>query len=158
MKKITLILFLFIGLKAFSQKETLYLFIEKPFFRYSTIENIKTGFIINSQDKRFVCDYYKFGILNYLGWDENGEDIYLNLKELRKEIKIDSIQYKTIKILKKDKEWWQIHNELSLYKKIFLLEKRETKFNVSTGKFDFGYFISPMIYEGTRKNIVPTSL
>lgn len=141
-----------------AQKDTLYLFIDKPFFRYQTIKSIHTGFIVKSEDKRFVCDYYKFGVINYQGWNEKGEDIYLSLKELRKEVNIDTLKYKTIKSLSKNKKWWEIHNQLSLKNKIFLLEKKETNFNSSTGKFNYSYFISPMIYEGTRKNIIPTDL
>ncbi len=79
-------------------------------------------------------------------------------KSLREKISIDSLKFETIESFNKNKEWWEIHNELSLKKKIYLLEKRKTKLNSKTGKFEYAYYIIPMIYEGTRKNIVPTDL
>ncbi len=69
MKKIILIIIIFtITRCAIAQKDTLYLFIDEPFFQYENIENIEIGFVIKSKDKRFVCDYYKFGVINYQGW------------------------------------------------------------------------------------------
>lgn len=141
-----------------SQSDTLFLLIEKPYIQGKIDTNYKFGFIINSDDKRFVCDYYEFLIHSYQGWDEEGNDVYVSLKDLRKKVKIDTLKCETISSLSKEKKWWEIHNYLSLKKKIFLLEKRETVFNSKTNKFDFGYFIMPMVYEGTRKNIVPTDL
>jgi hypothetical protein len=134
------------------------LYIKKPFFQGKGIENIITGFTINSKDKRFFCDYYKFSILNFMGWDENGEDIYLTLKELKQEVSIDSISYKTLKSFTENKEWWQIHNELSLKKKILLVEKKVFTDYYYRKKDSIKYYVLPMIYEGTRKNIVPTDL
>lgn len=159
MKKILVIIICIINSPIlFGQNDALYLLIEKPIFGHICNGVIETGFIVNSKDNKFVCDYYQFGINTFNGWNENGEDVFLSLKELRKEIDIDTIKYETISSLSNDIEWWDLHNKLSLKKKIFLLEKRETKFNSSTNKFDFKYFIVPMLYEGTRKNIVPTDL
>lgn len=158
MKKISLIIIILFGIiqSAVAQKDTLYLFIEKPFFQYQTIKNIRIGFIVMSKDKRFVCDYYKFGVINYQGWDEEGNDIYLNFNQLRKKININDINYKTIKSLTNKKQWWKVHNQLSLYKKIFLVEKIENKTGTNTNPYNF--YIMPLIYEGTRKNIIPTDL
>lgn len=139
-----------------SQNNTLYLVLDKPFFQYQTIENINIGFVIESNDKRFVCDYYKFKVLNYQGWNKKGEDIFLSLKELRKEVNLNDINYETISSLSKNKKWWEIHDILSLKKKIYLLEKKSISGNKN--KDSTQYYIMPMIYEGTRKNIVPTDL
>lgn len=158
MKKISLLIIILFGItqSVIAQKDTLYLFIEKPFFQYQTIKNIRVGFSIMSNDKRFVCDYYKFGVINYQGWDEKGNDIYLNFNQLRKKININDINYETIKSLTNKKQWWKVHNQLSLYKKIFLVEKIENKTGSNTSPYN--YYIMPLIYEGTRKNIIPTDL
>jgi len=132
--------------------------IERPSFMHRDDGTIGTGFIVKSIDKRFICDYYKFGIFTLFYSEEKKDIDYYTLKELRKEIKIDTVKYETIKSFTKSKEYWEVHNELSLKKKIYLLEKREGKFNSGTGEFDYSYFILPLIYEGTRKNIVPTDL
>jgi len=55
-------------------------------------------------------------------------------------------------------EWWEIHNELSLKNRIFVLERKKGAFNSETKEFNFEYFSLPVEYEGTRKNIVPTDL
>ncbi|MFD2551626.1 hypothetical protein ACFSQP_07340 [Bizionia sediminis] len=142
----------------FGQSNTLYLLIDKPYFGYSFEENIGTGFAIVSNDKDFSTDYYGFDIQNVKGFKKTGEFDYYTLKELRKEIDIDTVKLETIKSFSENKEWWQIHNELSLKRKIFLIEKREGAFNTSTGKYEITYYMLPMIYEGTRKNVVPTDL
>lgn len=158
MKKISLFIIILFGIiqNTIAQKDTLYLFIEKPFFEYQTIKDIEIGFTVISKDKRFVCDFYKFGVINYQGWDEKGNDIYLNFSQLRKKININDINYETIKTLTYKKKWWKVHNQLSLYKKIFLVEKIENKTESNTSLYN--YYIMPLIYEGTRKNIIPTDL
>lgn len=156
-KEFIYLLIVIITQNAFGQKnDTLFLLVEKPYYQYESIEKIEIGFAIVSEDKRFVCDYYKFGVLNYMGWDREGNDVYLNLQELGKKTDINTISFETIKSFTDDKEWWRVHNELSLKKKIFLIEKRKTDFNPSTN--DFKYYTIPLIYKGTRKNIVPTDL
>ncbi len=158
MKKYIILILSLISLQVcFSQADTLYIMIENPFF-VKNYNSISVGFGINSKDKRFNLDYYQFRLTNYKGWDENGNDIFLDINQLRKEINIDTIKYFMKKSFSENKEWWQIHNELSLKKKIFLIEKREGAFNTSTGKYEITYYMLPMIYEGTRKNVVPTDL
>lgn len=156
MKKILLISVFLFSQSALSQKDTLYLLIEKPFIQGTMKTNYLFGFTINSKDKRFVCDYYKFQIPSYKGWDEKGMDIYLNLEELKEEIDIDTIDYETVQSLQKGQNWWQLHNELSLKKKIYLLEKKIYPDYYYRKKDTVKYYVLPMIYEGTRKNIVPT--
>ena len=140
-----------------AQTEKLYLIIDNPFF----VENsnlITVGFGVKSKDKRFNLDYFNFRVLNFKGWNEEGEDIYLDKKQLRKKIDLNSIKYETVQSLTKNKEWWEVHNELSLKKEIYLLEKLQSKFNVESGNFDYEYYILPLQYEWTMKNIVPTDL
>ena len=91
-----------------------------------------------------------------MGWDEKGEDVFLNLEEQREEIKIDTINYETVSTFTKNKEYWEVHNELSLKKKIFLIEKISDKDSITAGTIK--YYILPIRYVGTRKNIVPTDL
>lgn len=159
MKKISFFIII-IGLSQniVAQNDILYLFIEKPFFQYQTLEDITIGFTIDSKDERFVCDYYKFGVFNSSWSKEEKDVINLSLPELRKEIRIDSIHYETISSLSKDKKWWELHNDLSLRNKIFLLEKKRGKLNTKSNVYDCKYYIIPLIYEGTRKNIIPTDL
>ncbi|NQW35547.1 MAG: hypothetical protein HQ471_00945 [Flavobacteriales bacterium] len=163
MKKIIIsLIFLSITQITTSQDNSLYLLIEKPFF-IKTHNNISVGFSIKSKDKRFILDYFQFRISNYMGLDENGNDIFLDLKQLRKKVTTDSIKYKTILSLSENKKWWEIHNELSLKKKIFLLEKVKIKDDSGTYSLEgykeiTKYYIIPMIYECTRKNTVPTNL
>ena len=160
MKKISLMIIILFGIKqsAIAQKGTLYLLMDKPFFQYPTIENILTGFVIDSKDKRFVCDYYKFYVYN-IHYSEKAKDIiFLPIKDLRKEVKIDTIQYETISTISKGKKWWKLHEELSLKKKIYLLEKLENNINPKTKITDYKYYVIPLIYEGTAKNTIPTDL
>ena len=158
MRNMVFVFLMLITQAVYSQNDTLYLLMDDPFFRYKNIENIKTGFIINSKDKRFVCDYFMFQIQNFKGWGASGEDIYLDLKELRKEIDINSIDYETIESLQKNKEWYQIHNFLSLKKQIYLIQKKQIKIPSLNNKSVSRYYLIPMIYEGTRKNIIPTNM
>ena len=82
MKKIIIsLIFLSITQITTSQDNSLYLLIEKPFF-IKTHNNISVGFSIKSKDKRFILDYFQFRISNYMGLDENGNDIFLDLKQL----------------------------------------------------------------------------
>ncbi|MCG8235126.1 hypothetical protein [Tenacibaculum finnmarkense] len=158
MKKVNIIIIILFGIvqNVIAQKNTLYLFIEKPFFQYQTIKNIRIGFTAISKDKRFVCDYYQFGVFN-LHWSEEKKDVInLPINNLREKVKIDTIPYETIKSLTHKKKWWKVHNQLSLYKKIFLVENIENKNGINTSQSN--YYIIPLIYEGTRKNIIPTDL
>lgn len=159
MKKV-LVLFTFLLFQSiFSQNDTLYLLIEKPIFsnRYDS-GDIGTGFAVKSKDKRFLTDYYYFNIKNLKGIDSLGNTTYYSLKDVRKEVFIDSIDYVSISDLTKDKAFWEVHNDLSLKKKIVLIEKKEGEFNSSTGEYAINYYMFSMTYEGTRKNIVPTDL
>ncbi|UPS92512.1 hypothetical protein [Bizionia sp. M204] len=159
MKFVFLVLFGLYFQSFYSQNDTLNLILENPIYgnRYDS-GDIGVGFAIQSKDKRFLTDYYNFNIINLKGIDSLGNVAYYSLKDIRKEISIDSINYISISDLTKDKKFWQVHNELSLKKKIFLIEKRKGKFNSSTGKYEITYYMLPMIYEGTRKNVVPTDL
>src|SRR5690606_30767660 len=91
---LVILLFLIFSKTCIAQKDTLYLLTENPFF-IKNQNTIITGFGIKSIDKRFNLDYYQFQVQNYLGWDEKGNDIYLSLDELRKEVKLDAIKYET---------------------------------------------------------------
>ena len=158
MKTIVIILFLISSQINVTQIDTLYLFIEKPIFGYRCEENIGTGFLLKNTDKKKPTDYFSFEIQNAKGLKENGGFDYYTLKELRKEISIQELNYETIQSLSKNKKWWEIHNELSQKREIYLLEKRKEGFNSQTGNYEYKYYILPMIYEGTRKIIVPTDL
>jgi len=144
---------LFIYINVFSQDNTttLYLLTNK-------IKGVGYGFAINSEDKRFMTDYYMFNLKEVKGFSkENNFDFeYYTLDEIRKEILIDTIKYKTIKEFTRNKTPWEIHNELSLKRKIYFIEKRKIKSNKPY--FEYKYYVIPAIYEGTRKNVVPTDL
>ena len=158
MKSILIILISLMSNFIISQNDTLYLMIDKPKFGVQNYNSINTGFAIKSNDKRFHTDYFNFGVFNFY-WSDSKQDIdYYKLSEMKKEVNIDTISYKTINELKKNKKWWEIHNELSLKRKIFLLEKINTDFNSSTGKYNFKWYSLPVMYLGTRKNTVPTDL
>jgi len=102
-RTIVLILIAFNSLSA--QKDSLYLFIEKPHFYGIKTETPSVAFIIQSKDKRFVCDYYRFGVFN-LKWSEKEKDmIRLSLNELRQKVKIDTIAYETISSISKNREY-----------------------------------------------------
>ncbi|WP_417195299.1 hypothetical protein [Bizionia sp.] len=159
MKNIFLLLFSLYFLNSFSQKtDILYLMVDKPMFAFCKEQSLCYGFAVKSEDKRFLTDYYHFDIVNLKGIDSLGNTKYYTLKEIRKAVSPDSIDFVSISDLTKNNAFWEVHNDLSLRKKIFLIEKKEGKFNSSTGKYDINYYILPMIYEGTRKNIVPTDL
>ncbi len=144
---------LFIYINVFSQDTTttLYLLTNK-------IKGVGYGFAINSEDKRFMTDYYMFNLKKVKGFSKknNFDFEYYTLDEIRKEISIDTIKYKTIKEFTENKTPWKIHNELSLKRKIYLIEKRKIKSNKPY--FEYKYYVVPSIYEGTRKNVVPTDL
>ena len=144
---------LFIYINVFSQDNTttLYLLTNK-------IKGVGYGFAINSEDKRFMTDYYMFNLKEVKGFSkENNFDFeYYTLDEIRKEILIDTIKYKTIKEFTRNKTPWEIHNELSLKRKIYFIEKRKIKSNKPY--FEYKYYVIPAIYKGTMKNIVPTNL
>lgn len=153
MKKIFILLLL--STFAYSQNDTLYLLIDNPIFNKSEGEKISTGFAIVSKDSRFITDYYKFTILNFLGWDNKGDNIFIELKDLKKEINVDSVNFETILGFSKNKKYWEIHNELSLIKYIYIIEKVSNN-SVSGGSFK--YYVFPVIYEGTSKNVIPTDM
>lgn len=146
-KRILLISIFFITQNIFSQKDVLYLMIDKPFFSQQDDE-IVTGFIVKSKDKRFICDYFEFKIFNSFYSEDKNDIDYYKIDELRKSVKIDTIEYETLNSFIENKEFWEIHNELSLKSKIYLIEKKDS----------LKYYLFPMIYEGTRKNIIPTNL
>lgn len=156
-KTIIIIGIIFISQITFSQSDTLYLMLDNPNFRKNYNE-IFIGFGIKSNDKQFNLDYFNFKVSNYKGWDKEGNDIYLDISELKQEVAIDTIDYETRLDLSKNKKWWQIHNMLSLKKKIYLVEKRNGKFNLKIKEYNIKYFIIPLVYLGTRKNFVPTDL
>ena len=159
MKKILIIILILTTQNLIGQNDgDFYLLIDNPIFGYRYEKDIGTGFILKSKNKQFQTDYFSFDIQNVRDFSETGIFDYYTLKELRKEIDISKLNYETISSLTKNKEWWQVHNELSLKKNIYLLEKRKEKFNSQTGKWKYGYYILPMIYEGTRKDVVPTDL
>ncbi|TVZ52691.1 hypothetical protein [Dokdonia sp. Hel_I_53] len=153
-KLIQSIIILLITANCFSQNETLYLKIEKPFFKKINTTSYITGFISKSEDPRFISDYFRFEVFNTVYIEDKNEIGYLTPKELRKKVSIDTLKYVTINELVEQKAFWQVHNELSLKKKIFLLE--EVNCTSITAKNSFEYFILPLIYVGTRKNIIPT--
>lgn len=156
MKTITLILFLISSQINIAQSDTLYIMVEKPIFGSNCYGATGTGFSLVSKDKNYYNDYFAFTIQNAKGIDEKGDFEYYTLKETRKKIDVSTISHETILSLSKNKEWWEIHNAISLYKKIYLLEKKEnTEHNKNNNVL---YFIMPMKYEGTRKNIIPTDL
>lgn len=141
-----------------AQRDVLTLLVEAPIFKQNDSNFIRTGFMVKSDDKRFVSDYYEFEIFN-IEYSKKDKDIkYLGIDELRVKVSIDTIKYETVSGFTKDKKWWEVHNQLSLKETIFLLEKRKENFNSETGKYDYNYYIIPLIYTGTRKNIVPTDL
>jgi len=150
MKKIHIILILLIYSTTYSQNETIYLL-------NNNVKGIGYGFAVNSKDKRFLTDYYIFNFKKSKGFKKNSIKFeYYTLDELRKEVSLDTINYKTIKEFTKDKEFWEIHNELSLFKNIYFVEKRKVKTDKS--HYEYKYFYIPARYEGTRKNIIPTDL
>lgn len=153
MKKLYIIftLLVYSSLYSYSQNDTLYLLTDK-------IKGVGYGFAVNSKDKRFITDYFIFNLKKVKGFSKknNFDFEYYTLDEIRKEISLDTIRYKTIKEFTKNKKFWEIHNELSLIKNIFFIEKRKIKSNKPD--FEYKYYIIPAIYEGTRKNIIPTDL
>ncbi|MCB0463827.1 MAG: hypothetical protein KDC81_14105, partial [Flavobacteriaceae bacterium] len=124
-KKFLLISIFFLTQNIFSQKEVLYLMIDKPFFSQQD-DKITTGFIVKSKDKRFICDYFEFKIFNSFYSEVKNNIDYYNIDELRKSVKIDTIEYLTLNKFIEKKEFWEIHNELSLIKEIFLIEKKDS--------------------------------
>ncbi len=156
MKKLLFTFLVCISQTSFSQNDTLYLIVEKPNFGSSCERNLSFGFAIKSIDKRFSTDYYYFEMQNGKGLTSQGDFEYYDREHFGIEVDIDSIKYESVQKFTEKKDFWQIHNELSLKKKIFLLEKRQGDFNTVTGHYNQRYYILPMIYEGTRKNIVPT--
>ena len=94
-KKFLLISIFFLTQNIFSQKEVLYLMIDKPFFSQQD-DKITTGFIVKSKDKRFICDYFEFKIFNSFYSEVKNNIDYYNIDELRKSVKIDTIEYLTL--------------------------------------------------------------
>ena len=159
-RQLILLIIILITAKNFAQIDTLYLFVEEPTLRFSCEKSLSFGFAIKSKDAKFITDYYQFDIENIKSFSKNKnyDFDYFTAKELREEIYIQGLDYETIQSLSKNKKWWEIHNELSQKREIYLLEKRKEGFNSQTGNYEYKYYILPMIYEGTRKNIVPTDL
>ncbi len=158
MKKnlISLVLFVLTQIVLSQKNDTVYILIENPSFKNNNCENtLNFGFSIKSKDTRFITDYYQFNLSKAKGFNKNGDFEYYTIEELRKEVMIDSIKYKTLKSLENSGNW-ELHNELSL-KKTVLLEKKTIKKD-SNGNHITKYYIIPMIYEGTRKNVIPTQL
>ncbi len=150
---------LFIYINVFSQdNNTIYLLLNNPRFTFNCEQSLGYGFAIKSKDKQFLTDYYKFNIYNIKGFSNSKkyDYEYYTLDEIRKEISIDTIKYETIKEFTENKNPWEIHNELSLKRKIYFIEKRKIKSNKPY--FEYKYYVVPAIYEGTRKNVVPTDL
>ncbi|WP_034061002.1 hypothetical protein [Lacinutrix jangbogonensis] len=159
MKKITLIILLFFCFQRISaQTDTLYLLIENPIFGQSSEGQIGTGFAIKSKDKKFLTNYYRFKIENLKGIKKSGELDYISLKDLRKVIDTTNINYINVSKIGLNKQWWELHDELSSKKTIYLVEKINDSFNSQTGVYSFKYYILPMRYTGTRKNVIPTDL
>lgn len=146
MKKYLLIL-LFCCQPVFSQSDTLYLYVEDPIIQYGCDQQLTFGFSIKSKDDRFITDYYKFSIPNIKSFGKEGNYEYYTIDEIKKETDIKKINYEIISAFIEAKSPWQVHNELSLKSKIYLIEKGDTK-----------YYILPLIYEGTKKNVVQTAL
>lgn len=144
---LTLIMFL-CSFDIFSQNDTLYILIEKPFFVKNN-NDVYIGFGIKSKDKKFNLDYYQFKLLNFNGWDDKGNDIFLDIDELKNSIDLKDINYKTPVNLSNEKKWWEIHDFLSLKNKIYIIFK---------GNSNKNFFSIPVIYLHTKKNFVPTDL
>ncbi|HET8885302.1 MAG TPA: hypothetical protein VFM70_03015 [Salinimicrobium sp.] len=148
MKRLILIALLIFSFQyAVSQNDTIYLMVEDVSIQSRIGQELSWGFLVKSHDDRFICDYYKFQIPNWMGIDEKGEDIFFNADQLKKGIDLDSIHFETISSFILNKKPWEIHNELSLIKEIFII-----------GRQNGNYYFLPLIYEGTRKNIIPTDL
>lgn len=141
--------FLIFSFNAFSQKDTLYLKINNPLYRYDESKHIFTGFSIFSKDPKFISDYYKFQVWNFNGWDDNGNDVLLDLIDLKKEIDSSKVKITQINEFTFDLTPCEIHENLSQFNRIFLVEFDSTK-NI--------YFSIPVYYLGTVKNFIQTDL
>jgi len=140
-RKYLFLMFIFLIYSSlYSQNETIYLLTNKG------------GFAINSEDKRFLTDYFIFTFKK--GKDSKKNDFKYYTLDKKKEISIDTIKYKTIKEFTENKKPWEIHNELSLMRNVFFIKKTKS----DKPNFEYKYYVIPVIYEGTRKNIIPTDL
>ena len=144
-----LCIFVFQGLSA--QSNEYYIFVDDLFYRFSYEKQLGTGFAIKSNDKRFVADYYIFSVQNLKGFDNNGGYEYFTLDEIRTEVNLEKLNIHEFSYFENKKNW-QVHEELSLVSEIFLIQK------VKESNGSYNCYKIPVVYEGTRKNTVPTDL
>ena len=137
------------------QNDTLYLYVDAPLLSYSCQQSLSFGFAISSADANFDTDYFKFDIPNLKGLSPEGEVEYHTNAEIRKKKALNPSKLRTIEIFTKGKAFWEIHNELSLKRKIYLVTDIEGQSEHPMVSKNL-YYVYPLIYTGTRKNVVVT--
>ena len=147
----TIYALLFFATSMNCQNKVLYLYVDDTMFSYCCEKQLCFGFSIPSKDKNFITDYYSFEIPNLKGFDDNDCYEYYRYDEIRQSKALEKEQLVTVHELAKDRSPWELHNLLSNQSlKIFLVEdsRQENKRNM--------YFLYPMNYVGTRKNVIVT--
>ena len=135
----TIILIIFFKSLVYSQQKEKILYLKDNNPIINADENGCLHYLISikSLNKDFNSDAYKFIIPNRVNFDK-----FKNLKDLENNIHLDSIHnIVNLKNLEKD-EPCEIHNKLSIQKKIYLVYKTNNK-----------YVYIPIVYKGTQKNI-----
>ena len=125
----------------FEQKQ-LYILDEEPIIKDDEEGRINYYIILKSIDSIFINDAYIFNIPNRIGFDD-----FSTLKDIKKEINLDTVVY-----VKKNKlksmEPWVLHNYLSTNKIIYLITKNNTKQSKEPIFYEY-----KIIYNGTLKDL-----
>lgn len=155
MKKIRCVLVILLTFwftNAIAQDEPLYIFNKQPYFVdcaefLGSLCGFSTIIDIPSRDKRFNFDTYYFGFDNvtYFTLLESGLE-KVSPKDFEQEVSIDTINLSYIKNFKSI-DPYELHEKLSLTKKIYLVTKKNRK-----------YVCYRILYKGTAKKVAPLAL
>lgn len=132
-----------------NNSEDIYIYIDNQYF-IGDVLGYKAFFFMPSEDVRFKSDNYYFKI------DFGGLD-YKSLYSLSKPIDIDTINIITPKEYFKKKSNCEVHTELSLYKRIYVVTTiPESKLKKAVDKTK-KYIVWETTYAGTLKNYIYTN-
>jgi len=130
--------------------EDIYIYVKNDHFIGDAL-GYKAYFGLKNKDERFMADVYHFKI-DYKSLD------YQSLYSLGKPININSIDYITPIEYFKDKSNCDLHTELSLYKRIFIItDIPKNKLKKQKGKMK-KHIIWQATYAGSIKDIVYTNM
>ncbi|WP_223033142.1 hypothetical protein [Hanstruepera marina] len=125
--------------------DEIYIFINNKNFRHDVL-GYKAYFDTKSDDKRFQSDNYSFRI-DYKTLD------YISLYNLGKLVNKDSISYIDPLDYYKGKTNYEIHIELSLYKRIYIVTNLPEKMLIENPELHNKLIIWSTSYAGTVKDV-----